>query len=236
MRWTATWRATLLSAILAAGSAGIAEATILTFDISGAQNFDEIASGYGSHVNALTSGSFSYGQGNGFTPNIAVGYATRDLTTHAVVSPTLLHWDVGNGDLVNVAFPGEMTGHYGEIALQPQGGAQVRLNSFDLSGFAGNVPGQTVRVVDGLGTLAEFTDFTVIGDGPGHSPFSFGSGLVSRSGALRLQFGFDNWDVAIDNVNFDQLAPVPLPSGVILMGTGLAALGAWRRRFQPKTA
>ncbi|MFO0734039.1 MAG: hypothetical protein U0231_21055, partial [Nitrospiraceae bacterium] len=196
----------------------------------------EISSPYGSNVTSLTSGSFSYGQGNGFTPNIAVGYATKDLTTNAVVSPTLLHWDVGNGDLVNVAFPSRLSGHYGEIALLPQAGTQVRLNSFDLSGFAGNVPGQTVRVMDGLGTLAEFTNFTVIGDGPGHSPFAFGPGLVSRSGALRVQFGFDKWDVAIDNVNFDQLAPVPLPPAVLLMGTGLAGLGAWLRRSPTKTA
>ena len=39
-----------------------------------------------------------------------------------------------------------------------------------------------------------------------------------------------NWFVMIDNLQYDDLNPVPLPPSLLLLGTGLAALLGWRLR------
>jgi hypothetical protein len=110
------------------------------------------------------------------------------------------------------------------------------LNSFDLGGWSTtDQPDQTVQVLDALtGTpLFAQTGLTIEGtDGidPTHSDFDFLGGLSSPNG-LRIRYGFANWNVGIDNVNFDQISAVPEPASgaLLLLGFATVAVGAWRR-------
>lgn len=208
-----------------------AQATILTFDISIA--FGNVPATYGDNVTSTTNGFFSYGEGNGFTPNVTVDYATRVISTGNVFSNNLGYWPhTGNryGDLTQVAYPVHLFDYFGEVTLMPEAGYTVKLNGFDLAGYPQtNYPGQTIRILDGVGMLQEFTDFTVLGAGPSHSPFSFAD-LISRSGPLRIQFAFGTPNVGIDNIHFDQVSTVPIPGAMLLFGSGVVALAALARR------
>jgi hypothetical protein len=206
-----------------------AQATILTFDIGGMSNFSDIPTTYGDNVTSLTNGSFSYGMGNGFTPNITVDYVTRATSNGSIVKNNLEWWNFNYGNLTNVAFPTNSSGHFGELTLTPGAGFAVKLNGFDLGGWSQiDHSGQTIRILDDLGILQEFTNFTVLGAGPSHSPFSF-TDLVSRSGDLRIQYAFNDWNVGIDNIHFEQVSPVPIPGAILLYGAGLAGLAAFGR-------
>ena len=205
-----------------------AQATILTFDIGGMSNYGDIPSTYGDNVTSTTNGSFSYGQGNGFTPNITVDYATRFVSTGNIETNHLDWWNTGYGNLTNVAFPVSSSDRFGEVTLTPGAGLAVKLNGFDLAGYnQGDHPGQTIRILDDQGLVLEFTDFTVLGAGPSHSPFSF-TDLVSN-GPLRIQYAFNDWNVGIDNIHFEQVSPVPLPGALLLFGAGLAGLAGLGR-------
>ena len=230
------WRFMVLAVMLWGGMATApVQATILTFDIAGMSSYSDIPTAYGDSVTSLTNGTFSYGQGNGFTPNITVDYATRATSNGSILSNNLDWWSTGYGNLTNVAFPITSAGHFGEVTLTPGAGFAVKLNGFDLAGyFQNDHSGQTIRILDDLGVLQEFTSFTVVGVGPSHSPFSF-TDLVSRSGSLRIQYAFNDWNVGIDNIHFEQVSPVPIPGAILLYGAGLAGLAAYGRfRYRMK--
>ncbi len=69
----------------------LAQAIILTFDISGLSNFGDIPAAYGDNVTSITNGSFSYAMGNGFTPNVTVNYATRLMSNGSIEFNHLPH-------------------------------------------------------------------------------------------------------------------------------------------------
>ena len=56
-----------------------AQASILTFGITGLNIYDDLPTTYGDNINSLTVGSFSDGLGNGFTPDITVDYRTLEV-------------------------------------------------------------------------------------------------------------------------------------------------------------
>lgn len=210
------------------------QATILTFDLGNPAN--AIPATYGDNVTSTTNGPFSYGMGNGFTPNITTDYATRAIATGDIDVNRLSWWNSSYGDLTNVAYPSYNSRFFGEVTLTPEAGFAVKLNGFDLAGWPqANYAGQTIRIFDDVGMLQEFTNFTVLGAGPSHSPFSF-TDLISRSGSLRIQYGFNSWHVGIDNIHFDQVSPVPIPGAILLFGSGLAALAAFGRLKKRMTA
>ncbi len=170
----------------------------------------------------------SYGDNLAGTPNVTVGYRVGSIATNVTTFSDLTNWSTGYGDLVNVAFGGRF-GDYAEIALTAGGGQNVRLNSFDLASFGSTQALQTVNVlVDGL------SSFNFIGSIlGGSSRSSFSPNLTGQT--VTIRFGYNNENIGIDNISFDQLAPVsnnvvPEPSAILLSLTGLAAVALRCRR------
>lgn len=203
-----------------------AGATILTFDNLGLSNYGAIPGSYGDNVSALSDATGSYGQGNGFTPNVTVEYRTWRISTNTVDYNYLDYWDNNYGDLQNVAFPAFSTDGFGEISLIAENGWNVMLNSFDIAGWPSRTTSNTIRILDGYGTVLYNNDNAeILGASGLHSNYAFGLSAP----VLRIQYAFNDWNVGIDNVNFDQKA-VPLPAAAYLFGTGLAGLIAARRK------
>ena len=170
----------------------------------------------------------SYGDNLAGTPNVTVGYRVGSIATNVTTFSDLTNWSTGYGDLVNVAFGGRF-GDYAEIALTAGGGQNVRLNSFDLASFGSTQALQTVNVlVDGL------SSFNFIGSIlGGSSRSSFSPNLTGQT--VTIRFGYNNELIGIDNISFDELAPVsnngvPEPSAILLSLTGLAAVALRCRR------
>lgn len=216
---------------------GVAGATVLTFDDLGIPDFTAISDLYGDRVTGLSDAVGSYEMGNGFTPNVTVEYRTLDPNDGATLSNSLNLWTSGYGDLVRVGFGTERLS-MGEISLIADPGFSVTLNSFDLAGGTTHdydFEHQPLRIVDGsYNILVDYTPYNVL-SGSDHSTITPG---ITQSGIIRIQFG-DNWNIGIDNINFDQLAntseeviPNPEPSSLILLGSALAGLSVWRRRSQ----
>lgn len=206
--------------------AGHANATILTFDGLGLPNYGDIPGSYGDNVTALSMPSGNYGQGNGFTPNVAVEYRTWRISDNSLIANNLDYWSTDYGDLVGVAFPTTSGDAFAEISLIAESGWNVLLNSFDLGGWSMRTYDNRVRILDGNGTvLFEQNPATILGAGGTHSTFT----PNLSANVIRIQYGFNNWNIGIDNVNFDQ-TPVPLPASAYLFGSALMGLIASRRK------
>jgi hypothetical protein len=213
--------------------AGDARATLLTFDINGATDNDAIPAAYGDHVSTLSAGNFSYGLGNGLTPNIGITYQSVDSGGNTVAN-NFSFWGTGYADLTNVASAAlPLSG--GQITLTPDAGWGVRLNSFDLAGYGHSDFTQPVRILDGSGHVLKDYSLVLM---PGSTHITLSAGITSSS-PIVLQFG-TTWDPGIDNVNFDQVkgsvgdpGPIhntPEPGTLGLMGLGFIGLALGYRR------
>jgi len=213
--------------ILALGMLQPIGATILTFNgllgPTGGQiaQYDPINQAYGDNVTSMSDAAGTYLMGNAWTPNITTSFVTRDGTSNTILFNQVDWWDTNYGDLVNVAFPAQSNGAYGEIELTAAPGWRVRLNSFDEGGYSQtDHTGQRVTVTDGTSNTILFQEpnTTIRGANGTHSTFTPN---VDGS-VLFIRYAYNNWDVAIDNINFDQ---IPAESQVPEPGTfGLAAL------------
>ena len=227
------------SSILALGMLQPMGATVLTFDgLRGPtggpiQHYDPISQAYGDNVSSTSDAAGTYLMGNAWTPNIMTSFVTRDGTSNTILFNQVDWWDTNYGDLVNVAFPAQSNGAYGEIELTAAPGWRVRLNSFDEAGWPqADHPGQIVNVVDGTSNTILFQEpnTTIRGANGTHSTFTPN---VDGS-VLFIRYAYNDWNVAIDNINFDQ---IPAESQVPEPGTfGLTALAGlalpllWRVR------
>lgn len=228
-----TINASIAAFALAASLSGGVQATVLTFDTHvPLAGFDDFPTAYGDNVSASSDAIGTYQMGNGFTPNVTVDYRTRLITTNEVVVEHLDFWDVNYGGLTNVVYNVNHTGHYAELTLVPEAGWAVKLNSFNMAGFSlADHADSTVRIVDGSGNvLVEYASVTILGAGSTYSTFTPN---LFHNGPVSIRFGFDDWNVGIDNVNFDQVAAVPEPAayGMLLAGLGFLALASTRRRI-----
>ncbi len=237
--------ATLTSSLLTGG--GSTHATILIFEglkDSGGNtlvNRGDINPNYGDNVGASPNSFGSYGQGNGFTPNITVNYFTRNITTGVVSNDHLDFWTTDYGDLNDVAYPVVNPGHYGEVWLIPESGYSVTLNSFDLAGWRRvDHLAQPIFILDEKFTVLKDWSGVIKGAGPSHTSIE---PKITHSGPLGIRFG-NVWNVGIDNINFDQCetatcraarTPVPEPSTLLLIGSGFVGL-ALRRRKRKKAS
>ena len=116
-----------------------------------------------------------------------------------------------------------------EIALLPEPGFKVTLNSFDIgSATIISAPLEIGVSVLEVGNPTPLLDTTTPPLSIVTSPGSFTNlNFMSLSGLL-IRFEGHNTFTAIDNINFDvSPSPVPTPSAMLLMGTGLLGLIGW---------
>jgi hypothetical protein len=219
----------LLCVVLAlALGIGPAEATILIFDErlpdTPTSNNVLVPQAYGDNVAGSPQGGFTYGlNGEGFTPNVVVGYGP----------PSVLMWTTDYGNLTNVIY--RQTGGILDLTLTADPGYRVLLYSFDMAGWLKtDYTINAVQVFDGANSSL-FGCFSCAIEGTsGHTAFSFSDPLTSQ--VLRIHFDATNLgglanNIGLDNVRFGQA--VPEPPSLLLLGSGLAGLAAWRRRRRP---
>ncbi|MBK6657481.1 MAG: VPLPA-CTERM sorting domain-containing protein [Proteobacteria bacterium] len=144
---------------------------------------------------------------------------------------SLRFWGTDYNDLVRVAWTdGGDGGSRAEIFLKPLNGGVVTLNSFDLGAWPDTQRTTSFTILDGDGNLLASSggDIT-IGIQPGnlHNHFDFGD--VASNTGIRIQWGPSAFNVGIDNVDFS-VSAVPLPAPAWLLGAGVVALAARRRR------
>jgi hypothetical protein len=184
-----------------------AKGTILTFDVVPIPSilYDQ----YGDSANADSMYWGYQRMGNGWTPDIFIDYRTALLSNDSTTCACLATWGGGYGDLGNIAYPVTSSGAYGEVSLVPLPGVQVRVNAFDLASYSGDQPLQPVLVVDASGNvLWDAGSPTIHKCVPGSDPciatHEHFTPNVQSGGILRIRFG-NNWNIAIDNVDFDQI-------------------------------
>jgi hypothetical protein len=217
-----------------------AKALVLTFDNLGVNGYDPIPTNYGSYA---AGSSNTYLQGNGYTPNIGVSYSTSDAT--GVTRNYLGYWSTGFSSLENVAYVFD-NGSLAEIRFTANPGYEVILNSFDLGSYyeptnpspdPNGVINTTLKVLDGSGNVL----YNPYGGNDYVVPYLGGlqlSNLNISGSVLRLQLG-NNWDIGIDNINFDERPtnsqPAPAPPFILgYLGMGIAA--GCKRIFRGKRA
>lgn len=207
--------------------AAASQATVLTFDITGATNSTLISQDYGDNVTATTMGNFGYGSDFGFTPDVVTEYDglgnQQDLN----------FWSTGYSDLTNVA-EYEPDGDPGfAINLVASNGNEVLLHGFDLGNFGGAITVPGVTITDEMdNVLYSSLNFALPGNTSPHISFDFNTPLVGQS--IRIEFdltglGGNSDNVGIDNIAFSQ-QPVPEPMTMVGLATGLALIARRRRR------
>lgn len=204
-------------------SALSARAVVLTFDLTGIANFQNINQAYGDNVTAFTSGGFSYGSAHGLTPNIVVAYGNTD--------PAL--WTTGFGSLTNILNEDQDNTGILTITLTADAGYEVQLHGFDLAAFPVFGSDPTVgalTITSGATTLHSQNSFLV--SQTAFTPFTFGTPLAGASIVIQIDarnLGAANDDIGLDNLAFSQVA-IPEPSTWAALAGASALLGALVRR------
>ncbi|NLH16949.1 MAG: hypothetical protein GX455_10255 [Phycisphaerae bacterium] len=188
------------------------QATVLTFDVDGLPNGHILSNDYGDRVSCSKMGVFHYGLESGITPNVTVTYA-GDHTWSAF--PTF--WTTDYNDLLNV-IENESDGDTGyQVIFQADPNTLVRLESFDVGNWGGQVNVPEIRVTDGDGAiLFQMTNVTLPASSvKQHIHFEMpsevrGSKLTLRVDTANLGGASDN--IGLDNIRFSQDPSAPRPS------------------------
>lgn len=187
-------------------------AAVLTFDIDGFPNGSIMSNDYGDRVACSQMGNFDYGLESGITPNITVAYA-GDHTWSAF--PTF--WTTGYNDLYNV-IENESDGDTGyQVIFQADPNVIVRLESFDVGNWGGQINVPEIRVTNGDGIiLFQRTNVTLpTSSVKQHVHFDmpaevYGTKLILRVDTTNLGGASDN--ISLDTICFSQDPPAPRPS------------------------
>jgi hypothetical protein len=216
-----------------------AKASILTFDqirlngvvvptISGNTLEDDYGDRVvGSPMN-VSGGQYTYGNGGeGFTPNVVIDFMAGDSTPLSL-------WQTDYGDLTNVAHGNNDSGGSLNFHLTADAGFLVDLYHFDLAGWSQtDYTIDSVSISDGTDLLYSQDQVLVQGSNDGgdrHSGFDFSTPLSATELFIQINHGNlaiglqDN--IGIDNIRFGQTPPasVPIPSALLLFGSGLLGL------------
>lgn len=203
--------ATLLGSVIAA------QATIITFDSSFTPS--SIPVDYASRVNSDGFDVGSRGPFNlthGATPNIAVEMFTANASRNQTAN--LSRWGSNYGSLVDVAY--HANGQYAVIRFTADAGYWARLHAFKMAGWPNTdrtLPLLEIRVDNSV----VFSQTNVAITGTGFNLFSFDPS-VYKGGTVEIFFGND-WNVAIDDIEFSQEL-IPEPASGLMLLTGLAGL------------
>lgn len=249
-RMSKTPRGAFALAALLSAIAGDAGATSLIFNESrdAATSTIVFPTGAGSNVQQdygdrvtgspmpVLGGTFTYGnQGEGYTPNVVVDYASGG---------NVALWTTQYGDLTNVLFASQGSDML-NVRLTADSGFDVLLYEFDLGGWPqSDYTIDGVAVTSGSSTLFSQSNVVVEGDatGPGHTSFAFASPL--RAPELMIAVDFSNLadgqqdNIGIDNIRFGQDPPpavIPVPAALPLLASAFALL-ALTARSKRRTA
>ena len=209
----------------------VAAGTILTFDVTGIQNFQDINQAYGDRVAAAADGAGTYGTDDGtYTSNVVVEYGAPDE------DPAL--WTTGYGDLSAVYFNDADGDTTLTARFTADAGYVVDLVRFDIASYA-----SAGRTIQGAQAIDAATNLVL---------WSIGSTLITGATHLTLApavsardirividltgLGTFADDVGLDNVLFAQrvaTTPVPEPSVLSMLMLGLPAWVAGRKLRRP---
>ena len=200
---------------------GAANATVLTFDIIGNNTNVTLPQDYGDQVTSTTMGSYSYGAGGGFTPNVNVTYSGasgNDLT----------RWTTGYSDIVNV-IENEPDGAAGySITFTADPGFEVSLSSLDMGNFGPAITVPGLSITDGGGAvLYSVANIVLPANSDPSIAFSFPAAVQASTLNLYIDTnglgGFSD-NVGLDNIQFSQVSAVPVPAAAWLFGSGVLGL------------
>ena len=224
----------VLDAALLIGSE--AKGSILTFDLKGTAGVP-LPPAYGDRIDAtaVSSGDAvadSYGLGNGTTPNILMDYSP--LGTPIANSSILYYNDATWVEKAELFSAATNDGTVFRFTFTPDAGFAIRINSFDLFDYPGWQTGtgdHTLdwQVLDGVNqlasgskTVAQSVSLTTESVNPIMTSFFTGPVVLELIHTGRLD------DLALDNLNFDQIA-VPEPSSLCLVAMpAILLLLRWR--------
>jgi len=171
--------------------------------------------------------AFGVLQTYGDQPGVLDVVYDRDILVQGLAP--LVFWSSQYSGLSNVAF-GTGLGLRGtaEIFLRPSTGYAVTLHGFSLGAWRNANRASQYAVLGGDGTpLFQSGPITVLGSTPTQAAFD-----LTRSDGIRIQWGPDGYNVAIDNIDFSMLrvGPIPETSTWALLALGLAVVARKARR------
>lgn len=215
-------RLLFISATLAFATQNVM-ATEITFENLGLPNYGMISANLATNASAPGDG---FNIGSGWTPDVAVSMSSVD-SAGTLVSPNLLFWGTGYGNLPQVAFA-SANGLYSRVSLSATPGNLVTINSFTLAGYPqSDLVADRIRIFDGNGVdLWTAPSLTVGGTGPASSTYS---PTISAQN-LTLEFG-SNWNIGLGKLDFNQsVDPVPEPASLAAVTVGTLALLRRKRK------
>jgi hypothetical protein len=210
--------------------ASTASATVLTFDIDGSSNGMAMPAGYGDNVTSTTMGTFHYGSGGGFTPNIVLDYFTPPPG-----NTTATFWSTGFSDLTNVVNNEDDGENQFTIQFTAGSGLFVRLDGFDLGNFGSTVILPGLRVEDGSGNvLFSQSNISIPDSSQPHLDFDFASGLFGAQLKIIVDttgLGGNSDNIGLDNIQFEESAvPEPTTWVMLVLGAAVGGLSLRQRR------
>lgn len=216
-----------------------ANATILTFDVSGGvSDFEAMHQSYGDDVAGSPQSGHTYGVGvEGFTPNVVVDYGTPGE------HPAL--WTTGYGSLTNVYFNDSDGDTTMTTRFTAGAGYLVDLYSFDLASFLSGgqtIQGLSIRDV-GANTVLYSQGATAV-SGSTFTPVSFSTPLSANTLEIVIDLtglGGVSDDIGMDNIRFGQrqapvTTPIPEPATWAMMILGFFGSGSVLRKARGRLA